>query len=180
MVGGLVGYSPVSPRVQMRVHCVKCPRSGTRCPRTVLAARLAGLQVRKREGLYRRKRSAGGMMRYWLTTHWPPREDEVDDTEAGIWVPEGRERAATELAPGDSVVIYESRTGRAEIRTQTDGSEVRIRCKTGRQGVVLVGRAKSRVHALADSRPAQYTNGTEIWWRWHAPADDQGAETGPD
>ena len=43
-------------------------------------------------------------MRYWFTTHWPPREDEpADGTPHGVWVPDGMLNAIQDLAPGDII-----------------------------------------------------------------------------
>jgi len=40
-------------------------------------------------------------MNYWLTTHWPPREDKdpLENT-YGIYLPDGRETAGYEIARG--------------------------------------------------------------------------------
>ena len=32
-------------------------------------------------------------MRYWMTTHWPPRKGQDHTESPGIWVPEGRQKA---------------------------------------------------------------------------------------
>lgn len=107
---------------------------------------------------------------YWLTTHWPPREDDDEPrTKTGVWVPEGREQAANDVRPGDYVAVYESKTGRAEIRTLRDGTTIQFPCGDGREGMICYGTVDSCVSAIPDSRPEQYADGTEIWWRWHTP-----------
>ena len=57
-------------------------------------------------------------MNYWMTTHWPP--DESEDLETfipqGIWLPNGREQAGADIEIGDRVLIYQSKTGRPEIK----------------------------------------------------------------
>ena len=111
------------------------------------------------------------VVNYWITTHWPPRDgDEESRTEkTGVWVPEGRQQAANDMRPGDYVAVYESRSGRAEIRTLPDGTTTKVACKAGREGMICYGTVDSRVSAIPDSQPERYTNGSEIWWRWHTP-----------
>lgn len=106
---------------------------------------------------------------YWFTTHWPPRVDaDESGTGTGVWVPEGRQQAANDMRPGDYIAVYEARSGRAEIRTLSDGGETRVACKSGRGEMICYGTVGSRISAIPDSQPQKYTDGTEIWWRWHA------------
>lgn len=67
--------------------------------------------------------------------------------------------------------VYQSRSGRALLRQQPDGSEEQVPCRTGREGVVHLGVVLSRVAADSTSTPENYSDGTTIWWRWHAPAE---------
>ena len=60
-------------------------------------------------------------MRYWITVHWPLREGDTDDGESGVWLPDGREAAGAALAPGDHVIVYESRSGRPKVLHHPDG-----------------------------------------------------------
>lgn len=108
-------------------------------------------------------------MRYWVTTHWPPRIDEAENGESGVWLPEGREAAGKNLSPGDMVVIYQALAGRTEIRKLPNGKEKRIPCRSGKGGVVQYGKVTDELATLPDSRPEHYTDGTTIWWRWFAP-----------
>ncbi|GFE60798.1 hypothetical protein [Geobacter sp. AOG2] len=109
-------------------------------------------------------------MNYWLTTHWPPYEgDPADQVSGGVWVPDGREAAATGFAEGDVVFIYHPRSGRTLIETLSDGTERLRRCQKGREGVVAVGIVDSPLKSLDDEPKERYTNGTETWWRWYAP-----------
>lgn len=98
-------------------------------------------------------------MNYWITTHWPPRVDEDESiTETGVWLAEGRQQAANDMRPGDYVAIYE-----------TKGTTTKIDCQLGREGMICYGTADSCILANPDSQPEKYADGSEIWWRWHAP-----------
>lgn len=109
-------------------------------------------------------------MNYWITTHWPPYEDESEDSvAAGVWVPEGRQAAGTDFAPDDFIFIYHPRSGRTLIEPLANGTTRHRRCQTGREGIVAVARAMDSIRALTDSTPEHYTDGTETWWRWYAP-----------
>lgn len=109
-------------------------------------------------------------MNYWLTTHWPPYEDEpADSVAAGVWVPEGRQAAGADFAQDDFVFIYHPRSGRTLIEPLANGTTRHRRCQTGREGIVAVAKAMDSIRALTDSTPEHYTDGTETWWRWHAP-----------
>lgn len=111
-------------------------------------------------------------MKYWLTVHWPPRKDKPGSLGAGVWVPDRREAAGADLVNGDRVLVYESRTGRPEVRISPDGTRTIVRCIRGREGIVLLGKALSRLQADDGSTPKRYADGTQIWWRWHAPLGD--------
>jgi len=107
---------------------------------------------------------------YWLTTHWPPYEgDPADQVSGGVWVPDGREAAATGFSEGDIVFIYHPRTGRTLIETLTDGTEVLYRCQRGREGIVAIGVVDGPLVSHDDVAPERYTDGTTTWWRWNAP-----------
>ncbi len=110
------------------------------------------------------------VVNYWITTHWPPRDgDDESPTKTGVGVAEGRQQAADDMRPGDFVAVYESRTGRDKIRTLPDGTTTTVSCRAGREGMICYGIVDSYVSARPDSEPERYKDGTEIWWRWHAP-----------
>lgn len=113
--------------------------------------------------------SAG--MRHWITVHWPLREGDTEDGDSGIWLPDGREAAGKELAPGDHVIVYESRSGRPKVLHHPDGTTSYVRCREGREGVVHYGRVTESLYALSDSEPEEYSDDTTIWWRWFAPVE---------
>lgn len=109
-------------------------------------------------------------MNYWLTTHWPPYEDEAaHSVAADVWIPDQREAAGADFAQGDYVFIYHPQSGRTLIEPLADGTTRHRRCQVGREGIVAVAEALDSIHALTDSIPEHYTDGTETWWRWHAP-----------
>ena len=110
-------------------------------------------------------------MSYWVTTHWPPREDEPAEEGSGIWLPDGREAPGARIRAGDLVFVYQARSGRTLARTFADGTTRRVRCRTGREGVVHLGRVRAPLAADPSSEPEHYSDGTAIWWRWHAPID---------
>lgn len=107
-------------------------------------------------------------MRYWVTTHWPIRDGHAEGEESGVWLPEGREAAGAALEVGDHVIVYESRSGRTQLVRRPDGTSCPVRCAEGREGVVYYGRVSEPLHAVADSEPEHYADGTTIWWRWLA------------
>ena len=108
-------------------------------------------------------------MRYWLTTHWPPRQGNPQDSTSGVWLPDGRETAGSKLAPGDLILVYESRSGRTEIRQLPDGSAKKFPCQTGKEGVIFYGHITENLSTIPGSQPEHYTDGSSIWWRWYTP-----------
>ena len=108
-------------------------------------------------------------MNYWMTTHWPPRTDEEkSNIGLGVWISERCRSVGNDLRPGDKVIIYQSRSGRPEIFEKADGTSETIGCHTGKEGIIALGEATTDVYLLKDVKPSKYTDGTEVWWRWHA------------
>jgi len=110
-------------------------------------------------------------MRYWLTTHWPPRKGEENKYCLGIWLKDGKENVGSDINKGDIVLFYELKTGRAERRLDSKGNKVIVPCNVGKQGIVKIGKIKESLHACADKSIEKYTDGSEAWWRWNAEAD---------
>lgn len=110
-------------------------------------------------------------MNYWLTTQWPPREDNPDLLPSGVWLPDGREAAGNCLREGDLVLIYQSQTGRTEIRRRPDGTQERVRSLVGKGGIIAIGRVCDRLSEREGSTTTEYENGTSIWWRWWTPIE---------
>ncbi len=114
-------------------------------------------------------RYEGDFMNWWVTTHWPPRENDPDSVADGLWVPDGREAAAEDVKQGDMVVVYQAKTGRTEVRRQPDGKELLVKNLKGKEGVIAITEAQGPLYTLAGSIPEEYTNGSKIWWRWYTP-----------
>lgn len=106
-------------------------------------------------------------MNYWITTHWPPTEDEEDSEPAGVWLPDKREQAGYDLEIGDKVLIYQSLTGRMQSRN-IKGKIHKIKSKRGKQGIIAIVEVVSNLTTSSDPGPIQYVDGSEIWWHWHA------------
>jgi hypothetical protein len=89
---------------------------------------------------------------YWITTHWPRREDEsIDEPHVGVWVQDGKQRLIDRVAPDDLLFIYESRSGPAAIREYADGTTRRISCREGREGIVALVEVTERAYQPEDS-----------------------------
>jgi hypothetical protein len=110
-------------------------------------------------------------MKYWFTTHWPPREGEATECSPDIWLPDGRHSPGADISPNDLVVVYESLTGRTLLQRKPNGVQERVHCQRGKGGVVCIGRVQSSLVADDDILRANYADNTSIWWRWHAQAE---------
>jgi hypothetical protein len=107
---------------------------------------------------------------YWITTHWPRREDEsVDEPHNGVWVQDGQQQVIDRVAPGDLVFIYESKFGPTVLRQYADGTTKRLRCRQGREGIVALVEVTSKAFESEESRPEQHADGSTMWWRYCAP-----------
>lgn len=108
-------------------------------------------------------------MRYWLTTHWPRKEDQViDKPPSGLWVQEDKRHLIDRVSVGDLAFIYESRSGPTVVRTYADGSIKRIRRRRGREGIVALVEVTDMAYQPEDSRPEQFADGHRAWWRYCA------------
>jgi len=110
-------------------------------------------------------------MKYWLTTHWPPRKGEENKYGLTIWLKDGQESVGRDISKGDMVLFYESKTGKSETRIDAAGNKKTFPCHLGKQGIVKIGQVKRPLYAYANKPKEKYTDGTEAWWRWCAPAD---------
>lgn len=108
-------------------------------------------------------------MNYWLTTHWPPTEDEAWDESilGGVYLRNGREQAGRDLAVKDIVLIYQTKTGRAEVG-YVRGSRTIFRPVQGKQGIVAIAEVVGNLREIPGSSPSEYVDGSKIWWRWRA------------
>jgi hypothetical protein len=108
-------------------------------------------------------------MNWWVTTHWPPREDDPDNIANGLWLPDGREAAGKDVRKGDMVVVYQTKTGRKEVKIQPDGQKLFIKRLKGKGGVIAITEAQGPLRTDKDSATKEYTDGSKIWWRWYTP-----------
>lgn len=111
-------------------------------------------------------------MKYWVTTHWPPRIDEKPDlVHEGVYVPDGRQEAVADMHSGDYLWIYETRSGRPEKRRLVDGREEMVPCHEGREGVVVLAKIGSEIYEIEESEPTDYYGGSRVWWRYGADTE---------
>ncbi len=110
-------------------------------------------------------------MAYWITTHWPPREDDESEEGSGVWLPDGRHNIGVRIAVDDMLFVYESLSGRTVLRELANGKSQRVHCRHGKEGIVHLSRISAPISADPASRPESYSDGTTIWWRWYAPAN---------
>src|SRR3990167_9188489 len=101
-------------------------------------------------------------MKYWLTTHWPPRKGYAhavgafSDDDPYVWLPDGREAAGAGLARDDLVLVYESQSGKTEVRRLPDGSTKTFPCLRGKGGIIYYGCVTSSLSTFPGSEPEQY------------------------
>lgn len=108
-------------------------------------------------------------MRYWVTTHWPATTTNPTAIDTDIWLPNGRESVGERILPGDLVAVYESKSGKKILKTYPDESVVSIPRIQGKEGIILYGEVLLKISAYPDSTREFYSDGTDIWWRWHSP-----------
>mgnify|MGYP001578614235 CR=1 FL=1 len=72
-----------------------------------------------------------------------------------MWLPDGRQWAAYDMRAGDYVLVYETKSGRTEIRRFQDGTTTEVPCKPGREGLICYGKIESPVSAIPGSQPEQ-------------------------
>lgn len=109
-------------------------------------------------------------MNYWITTHWPPYKGKNHKNVAKeIWVPDGREEAGKDLRAGDLILVYQSRSGRTIKITEANGAVKNLTSTQGKEGIIAITEAVDSLCCNGNDTETEYTNGTKIWWRWHAP-----------
>ncbi len=107
-------------------------------------------------------------MKYWVTTHWAPQEDDELSVPQGVWVPEDRQKAGEELRTGDNVLIYQAAGGPTEIRDGENGQDELVGRHRGRGGIVAICQTLDRLKPNGAETPTRYVGRKPIWWRWHA------------
>lgn len=107
-------------------------------------------------------------MNYWVTTQWPHSiEDDKGQEHSGVYVPNDRQAAVDKMNCGDIVFIYESQSGRVIVENLEDGSRKETPCHIGRMEILDIVEVVA-IHKRKDLKTTQYTNGTSIWWQFHA------------
>jgi hypothetical protein len=106
-------------------------------------------------------------MNFWLTQYWPPRVDE-DDRYSRVFIPADHRASTLELAPGDEVFIYETKSG-PKRAVHADGIEVPVQRRPGRQGVVAVARVTGMVNEEAEDETLY--DGKRYDFRYWAPTE---------
>jgi hypothetical protein len=100
-------------------------------------------------------------MNYWITSHWPSRnEDNDSEPDYDIWVPVKRKRAADDMRSGDKVAIYELKTARVEIQDKTG------RRKSGLERIFCHGIVDIDDKPTPDTYLKKYKDGSKIRWQW--------------
>jgi hypothetical protein len=109
-------------------------------------------------------------MAYWLTTHWPKKKGPAPPKPPrGVWVQENKRHLIDRVSRGDLVFVYESLTGPTEVRSYVDGTTQRFPRRRGRQGVVALIEVTDVASQPEGSKPEQFADGREVWWRYSAP-----------
>ena len=98
-------------------------------------------------------------MRYWLTTHWPPYEDE-HSSQCHIYLKDEHGSTGQNIRPGDQVLIFETQSGKAHRNAHA-------RRKRGQRGIVAIGEVTTELQE-SGLRREDYDDGTSIHWHWHA------------
>ena len=110
-------------------------------------------------------------MRYWIAAQSPPLEGSLDQEFGRLRLAAGREAAGRELEPGDLVLLYQSRSGRAVRLREADGTQRKVRAMVGRQGVAALAEVMGRLAHHPEIGKTEYVDGTELCWSWSVPTN---------
>jgi hypothetical protein len=111
--------------------------------------------------------SRAARRRYWFTVHWPPEKGQQRDF--GVFLAEGTQTAGRKIGPGDYVWVYESKGGRAKLRTGADGAGRPVGYEEGKRGVVGLSQVKAPLSRL-DVTKDFYSDGSSKLWNWYVDA----------
>ncbi len=106
-------------------------------------------------------------MSYWIEAHYPPLAGDTK-IEYGIWIQDGKQRFAGDLAKGDYVLIYQSKKGKNVIREELNGKRV-VRSQVGREGLIAITEVTGTLYKDDNIRETTYTDGVVKRWCWRAP-----------
>ncbi|TET32847.1 MAG: hypothetical protein E3J72_18630 [Planctomycetota bacterium] len=106
------------------------------------------------------------MMKYWITTHWPPLEG--NGPSYGVYICDGREEAGLGLRAGDKVLIYEIGSCPDVLHKRADGSEEWISHKRGRKGIIAIAELDEELYCDDDEPMTHYRDGAKRRWCWRA------------
>ena len=110
-------------------------------------------------------------MRYWIAAQSPPLEGSPDPKLDRLPLAAGREVAGRELAAGDLVLVYQSRSGRAVRLREADGTETKVHTAKGRQGIVALVEVTGPIAHHPEIEKTRYVDGTELRWCFGVPID---------
>lgn len=107
-------------------------------------------------------------MNHWLTTHWPPLEDEPDNAPWGVWLQDGYQHVGDDLLPGDHVLIFETQSPPNLVKGNSTVGTRTVKHRTGRRGIVAVVEVTSQLQE-SSKKAERFADGATRWWRWMAP-----------
>ena len=107
-------------------------------------------------------------MRYWLTVHWPPYQDERYRFPLRVWLKSNNEWAGRDLRSGDRVLVYQTRSGPAIIHSDVDGRRQRIPCQWGHSGIIAVAEADGPIEHDPQWPVWEYEDGLKRCWACYA------------
>jgi hypothetical protein len=117
-------------------------------------------------------KAAKTTMNYWLTTHWPPREDTKDKfQDTGAWVRDEHKEVLKEMQPGDGLFIYETKSGKTTIDKTSGGKEKKVPRIKGKEGVIALAKITTEATDIGEDGWESFADGTKTWWRYKAKAE---------
>lgn len=111
-------------------------------------------------------------MKYWMTTHFPPRTDGVP-IPLGIWLEPHTISAADGMQAGDLMFVYQSRHGDTVLEKHPDGTVKEIRRETGKSGVVNLAVITTPPIVQDGCGEETYKDGRTRNWMYRASATSE-------
>jgi hypothetical protein len=110
-------------------------------------------------------------VKYWMLAQAPPLEGSPGRAFDCLSLAAGREAAGLEVEPGDLVLFYQSKSGRAVRQRDAEGGESWVPTVAGRQGIAAVAEIQGRATRDAQTGTTEYADGAELCWCWRAPVN---------